>query len=284
MTADAVAVVVLVRGDTRPNTDTIVTGEVYRDIGQVPVAFKLTVDPADIDPSVTYTLQATIVDGALAWVTGHGTKVLTNGAPTTDVAIELSYRPDLVKGAVTGQITAVGMQPAADSYSIAVLVDGKTGDSLGIDVQETGDGLPSAFSIPFAITDIDPLVDYLVKAEVGDSSGATWQNAAGVPVITKGKPKAAVQVVVAEVLNPSPAPTASPPPAPEPVPATDTSGLLIVVLIGAAVAIAAAVIARLRSTSSTTLATEPATDGTPPDGAPADGDEPPAPPTSPTAG
>ena len=35
-----------------------------------------------IDPSATYTIQATIVDGDDAWVTAHGVPVLTKGNPS----------------------------------------------------------------------------------------------------------------------------------------------------------------------------------------------------------
>ena len=101
----------------------------------IPVSFSLDLGGATIDPSATYTIQASIVDGENAWVTAHGIPVLTKGNPS-NVAITLSYRPDLLKGAVTGQITGVGVAPSATAYSMAVLVDPATGNSLGIDVRD----------------------------------------------------------------------------------------------------------------------------------------------------
>ena len=172
-----------------------------------------------IDPSATYTIQASIVDGENAWVTANGIPVLTKGNPS-NVAITLSYRPDVLKGAVTGQITGVGVAPSATAYSMAVLVDPATGNSLGIDVRDVAAGLPVAFSVPYAITDIVPTNDYVVTAEVGDAS-TSWRNAAGVPVITKGNPKSGIQVVVTEVAVPSPSPTATPSASPVPAPAPD---------------------------------------------------------------
>ena len=127
-------------------------------------------------------------------MTAHGVPVLTKGNPS-NVAITLAYRPDLLKGAVTGQVTAVGLAPTATAYSMTVLVDPATGESLGIDVRNIGAGLPAAFSVPYAITDIQPNQDYVVTAEVGDE-GQTWRNVAGVPVITNGNPKSGVQIVV----------------------------------------------------------------------------------------
>src|SRR4029078_3703430 len=95
----------------------------------------------------TYTLQATIVDGDNAWVTAHGVPVLTKGNPS-NVAITLTYRPDLLKGAVTGQVTAVGLTPTATAYSMTVLVDPATGESLGIDVRNLAGGPGAALSGP----------------------------------------------------------------------------------------------------------------------------------------
>ena len=127
LTGDAFAVVALVRGSARANESSIVASEIDRDITAVPVSFSLAFDSADIDPSVTYTIQATIVDGENAWVTSKGIPVLTKGNPST-VAITLGYRPDLLKGAVTGQVTAVGVQVSATAYAMTVLVDPATGD------------------------------------------------------------------------------------------------------------------------------------------------------------
>ena len=241
LTHDAFAVVALVRGTARANESSIVASEVDRDVGAIPVSFSLAVDPAEIDPSVTYTIQATIVDGENAWVTSHGIPVLTKGNPA-EVAITLTYRPDLLKGAVTGQITAVGLQPSANAYAMAVLVDPSTGGSVGIDVESVTKGLPVAFAIPYTVTDIDPTQDYVVTAEVGDL-GTTWRNAAGVPVLTKGNPKTAIQVVVTQVVSatPSPTPTAVASAAPVPTPGRTGSGdllgiIILVVAIGAGAA------------------------------------------------
>jgi uncharacterized lipoprotein YbaY len=223
-----------------------VASEIDRDISAVPISFSLGFDPADIDQSVTYTLQATIVDGANAWVTGKGVPVLTNGNPS-DVDITLAYRPDLLKGAVSGQISAVGLHPSTSAYSMTVVVDPATGDSLGIDVQTVANGLPQAFAVPYTITDVDPAKDYVVTAEVVDS-GQSWRNDAGVPVLTKGNPKTAIQVVVTPVVFASPSPTVTPAPSAAPGPTGRDSGNLlgIIILIAVIGAIAAFFIARGR--------------------------------------
>jgi uncharacterized lipoprotein YbaY len=223
-----------------------------RDIGQVPVAFELAFDPDDIDPASHYTIQATIVDGDDAWVTANGVDVLTRGAPS-DVDIELEHRPDLIKGEVTGQVTAVGLLPAADAYAITVLQEVGTGDTLGIYVRDSDGELPIPFGIGYNLATIDRSAEYVVVAEINDGTEMTWRTLAGVPVITNGNPTSGVQVVVSEIvpLTPTPTPTAAPTASPAPDPGPGASGaaslLLIIILIGAVVAIAVAVIARMRS-------------------------------------
>ncbi|MFL5645098.1 MAG: YbaY family lipoprotein, partial [Chloroflexota bacterium] len=188
-----------------------------------------------------------------------GVPVLTKGNPSK-VDITLTYRPDLLKGAVTGQITGVGISPSPAAYAMTVLVDPSTGDSLGIQVQTVDDGLPVGFSVAYAITDIKPDQDYVVTAEVGDE-GVTWRNAAGVPVITNGNPKSGVQVVVTPVVaaaaspTVAPAPTASPTPSPLEPTSQGSSLLAIIILIAIIVAIVAFFVARGRAE------TPPPTDG-----------------------
>ena len=261
LTPDAIAVVALVKGTALATESSIVASQIDHDITSVPYAFSLPLGSVKIDPSATYTIQATIVDGDVAFVTGHGVPVLTKGNPSK-VDITLTYRPDLLKGAVTGQITGVGITPSTAAYAMTVLVDPSTGDSLGIQVQTVTDGLPVAFSVAYAITDIKPDQDYVVTAEVGDN-GATWRNVAGVPVITNGNPKSGVQVVVTPVIaaaTPSPtvapAPTASATPVQPLEPTSQGSSLLaIIILIAIIVAIVAFFVARGRAE------TPPPTDG-----------------------
>ena len=269
LSGDAFAVVALVRGSARATESSIVASEIDRDITSVPVSFSLDLGSATIDPSATYTVQATIVDGDDAWVTAHGVPVLTKGNPST-VAITLAFRPDVLKGAVTGQVTAIGLAPTATAYSMTVLVDPATGESLGIDVRNVGAGLPAAFSVPYAIMDIRPNQDYVVTAEVGDE-GQTWRNVAGVPVITNGNPKSGVQIVVTPVAvaapSASPTPTPSPAPSAAPVPdnrrSDDGNLLWIIILIAVIAAIAAFLIARGRNSTDEfpppTAGVEPAT-------------------------
>jgi hypothetical protein len=172
--------------------------------------------------------------------------VLTKGN-ASEVDSTLAYQPDVLKGAVSGQISAVGLHPSTSAYSMTVVVDPATGESLGIDVDTVAQGLPQAFAVPYLITDVDPANDYVVTSEVVDS-GQSWRNDAGVPVLTKGNPKTAVQVVFTPVVFASPSPTVTPAPSAAPEPTGRDSGnllgiIILIVIIGA---IAAFFIARGR--------------------------------------
>ena len=205
LSGKAFAIVALVDGSARATESSIVASQIYRGLSAKPVPFELTFESSAIDPSATYTIQATIVDGENAWATAHGVPVLTNGNPKS-VDITLTYHPDLVKGTVSGQVTAIGLEPATDAYSVAILIDRSNGQTLGIDAQDAPQGLPVPFAIPYAISDITPANDFVVTAEVVNDTEA-WRNTEGVPVITNGNPRSGIQVVVAKVVAASPSPS-----------------------------------------------------------------------------
>ena len=198
LSADARAVVLLVAGSTTPTTETIVGTQIIAPTGQQPIAFSVGYQTADIDPNLTYTIQAEILDGDHAWATTSGVKVLTKGNPSSAVTVKLTLRSDLLKGEVTGQITGVGIQLGAGAYSAAVLVRADTGETLGVDVNPAPTTVPIPFSIAFDPATIDPDVDYVVRAEIVSGS-RRWEDTTGVPVITKGNQLTGVSVPVTEV-------------------------------------------------------------------------------------
>src|SRR5206468_7284850 len=124
-------------------------------------------------------------------------------------------------------ISAIGLQPSAAAYAVAVLVDPSTGETLGIDAKDAPAGLPVEFAIPYAITDIVPTNPYVVAAKVIDND-VIWLSPAGVPVITNGNPKSGVQVVITQLAVATPAPSAPPSPtpvaSPAPLPPVDEPG------------------------------------------------------------
>ena len=133
---------------------------------------------------------------------GQGHAGHPNGASAAPIDLDLAYRPDLVKGEVTGSLTGAAISPTAAAYAVAVLIDPATGQSLGMDLLPTVGAVPVPFSFPFPLVAIDPARSYLVGARIVDAE-RTWQNEAGVPVISRGNPIADVQVVVAEAVVPA---------------------------------------------------------------------------------
>jgi uncharacterized lipoprotein YbaY len=248
LTAGATAAIALVAGKGKVTSTSIVSTQSISPAGQVPIAFKITYDPAQIDPSAVYTVQAGVFDGDVAWVTSKGIPVITNGVQA-DVAITLAYRPDVAKGEVTGSVTGVGIDLGTDATSMAVLIDVDSGLSLGVDLTRPTT-LPAPFAIPFAVSDLKSDGTYVVQAEV-TAGDQTWANAAGVPVITGGNPLSGVQVVVNEVAKPTPSPSPTPVPTPtaSPPPTADTgldggTLLLPLIILGALIAVGGFLLAR----------------------------------------
>jgi uncharacterized lipoprotein YbaY len=192
---------VLVEGAGKPSAGSIVASEVITEPGQVPIPFRLSYSGVALDPTVTYTLQATIVDVDRTWATGMGTPVITKGNPTSGLDLLLTYRADLLKGSVTGTVTGVGIDVSTQALSAAVLLDLANDATVGIDIRLAGDGVPVAFSVPFDPSTIDHDATYVVAAGIVDGE-ERWENRTGVPVITNGNPVTDVTVPVSAVVPP----------------------------------------------------------------------------------
>ncbi len=241
LSSSAEAVVLLVAGTASATSGTIVGSQVIATPGQKPIAFSVPYASKDIDPSLTYTIQADISDGDHRWETSSGVKVLTKGNPSTDVTVKLALQSDLLKGEVTGSITGVGIKLASGAYSATVLFRVDTGETIGVDVNPAPGAIPVPFSVAFDPATIDPNADYVVRSEIV-SGDQRWADTNGVPVITKGNQLSGVSVVVTPVAAPSPSPTVAPSPAVQPP--ADTGGssnwlwiLIIILAIALAVAL-----------------------------------------------
>jgi uncharacterized lipoprotein YbaY len=202
LSADARAIVVLVEGAGRATAGNVVGSTVVVNPGPVPIAFQLSYATADIDPAITYSVAATIVDGDRTWVTNGGTPVITKGNPTSGVALKLVYIADVLKGAVTGTITGVDIELGPEAFSAAVLVDLSSDTRVGIDIHPSPTGVPIPFTVPFDPATINPATSYVVTAAIVDEP-ERWTNPVGVPVITNGNPLTDVTVPVASILPPT---------------------------------------------------------------------------------
>ena len=270
LSPEASAVVVLVEHSGNPITARIIESQVLSDPGEIPIAFDLPFTADEIDPEALYTVSAAIVDGSRLWVTDGGTRVITYDNPTDDVALELIYRPDLLKGQVTGEISGPGITLGGTGFAAAVLFDATSNQEIGMTVVPAPTGVPIPFSVPFDPAEIDDTAGYTVVAGIveGDSR---WANLDGVPVITNGNPLSDITVTVSAV-EPSPSPSPGP---------TDNGPtiLAIVVLLLVIAGIVAGVIWYMRSRSTP----PPPTDGEPMDEGTVAVDEPPIAPEEPPA-
>jgi uncharacterized lipoprotein YbaY len=208
LTPEASAVVVLVEHSGNPITARIIESQVLSDPGDIPIAFDLPFTADEIDPEALYTVSATIVDGSRLWVTDGGTRVITYGNPTDDVALELIYRPDLLKGQVTGEISGPGITLGGTGFAAAVLFDATSNQQIGMTVVPAPTGVPIPFSVPFDPAEIDDTAGYTVVAGIVEGDNR-WANLDGVPVITDGNPLSDITVTVSAV-EPSPSPSPEP--------------------------------------------------------------------------
>jgi uncharacterized lipoprotein YbaY len=160
-----------------------------------PVAFDLGYDPATIDPNKAYIFDARIIDNnLLTYSSSGGTPVLTQGAPVTDVTLNLvmSVITDAPpSGAITGVVTTdapVGLDPAATLY-VDFREAGTTGDPIvTISQMLEGAQFPIPFEVPLAAATIDPERDYVVGARIMLGDQVLYASQVGVPVVTKGAP------------------------------------------------------------------------------------------------
>ena len=268
LSPEASAIVVLVEHSGDPISARIIESQVLSNPGEMPIAFELPFTTDEIDPEALYTVSATIVDGPRLWMTDGGTRVITYDNPTDDLELDLVYRPDLLKGQVTGEISGPGITLGGTGFAAAVLFDGTSNQQIGMTVVPAPTGVPIPFSVPFDPAEIDDAATYTVVAGIveGDSR---WANLDGVPVITNGNPLSDVTVMVSAI-EPSPTPS------PEPTDSGPTI-LAIVVLLLLIAGIVGAVIWYLRSRS-----TPPPPDGVEPvDGGTVAPEEPPVAPEEP---
>ncbi len=160
-----------------------------------PVAFDLGYDAATIDPNKAYIFDARIIDNnLLTFASAAGVPVLTQGAPVTDVALNLvasTVTDAPPTGAITGIVTTdapATLDPAATLF-IDFRQAGTTGDPI-VQISEllNGKQFPIAFEIPLAAATIDPEVDYVIGARIMLGDQVLYASQVGVPVVTKGAP------------------------------------------------------------------------------------------------
>jgi uncharacterized lipoprotein YbaY len=247
---DSRSVVILVEGSQRPTAGTIV-GQTVIDGASEPVAFELEYPYDAILADTPYRLYAGIVDGDLAWVTPIGVAVAVPQAEIDGVEIPLLFRPDLLKAAVTGTITGVGLDPASnpDAYGTALIIRVDTGETVGFQLISPTGAIPVPFSVPYDPQAIVPEADYVVRGSIWDGT-QLWNTDVGTPVITRDNARSDVVLTVTAVPLATPAPTAAPTPAPSAEvsePSDEgTNWLLIALILAGGVGVVGVLVARSR--------------------------------------
>jgi uncharacterized lipoprotein YbaY len=217
----------LVEGKSGPDDGNVITSTSITDPGDQPVAFTLTYQMSSINAGAPYRVYAGLTDGDLAWVTPVGVAVPVPQQPAIkNLEVPLQFRPDLLKGAVSGVIVADGLDAAAseESYASALVIRVDTGETVGVQVIQPISNSPIEFSVPYTPGDIDPDADYIARSTIWD--GTQLWSSDDAPVITQDNPKAGVVLTMtaAPTPTPTPTPTAAPTPSPEPTPDPGATG------------------------------------------------------------
>ena len=179
LTDEARAIVVLVAGAGSPDAGSVIASTVMDDPGAQPVAFELLYPLDATTAGTSYYLWGGIADGDLAWVTPIGVAVNAPWPLTEGVELPLEFRPDLLKAAVSGTITGVGLvtdSPAA--YATALIVHVETAEAIGFQFISPAGAAPIAFAVPYDPDDIDEDADYVVSGTVFDGTNA-WRTVTG---------------------------------------------------------------------------------------------------------
>ena len=162
LTPNAVAIVTIVDQTAAPDAGVVVGQQRIDAPTAVPIDFAVLVDSDTIDPTHSYALFATIVDGAATWQNAVGEPVMTGG-PTKGIALVLDAVPTpaaLVGGTI--------LPPEATPQSI------RGGDRSADQGRDRDAGRPPGatgrrspdltFSIGFDPALLDPAATYLSKA------------------------------------------------------------------------------------------------------------------------
>ena len=186
---------------------------------QVPIAYALQYDPAQIEERNTYAVRATITEGGkLAWTSTRRYAVLTRGSPTDNVEIIVEQVPQNVatatpepivlpalSGVLTGTVTylqRIALPPNA-------VIDVQLQDVSLQDAPATviaaeryiseGRQVPFPYELAYNPAEIDSGHTYAVAARITVDGKLRWINTQHYGVLTRGAPVADVEVVVESV-------------------------------------------------------------------------------------
>jgi uncharacterized lipoprotein YbaY len=183
----------------------LATQTIPADGQQLPIAFELAYDPAQIVPSGFYSIFATItVDGQMQYISQSVNPVITNGAPTSGVEVLVSPMTGGPSGgSLTGTVTYLDRSALEPNALVEVdLVDVSSGVPAVIattQVSANGQQVPVPFDLTFDPALIDPAGTYLANGRISVDGQPRYASQAGVLVLTNGAPSTDVEIVVSPV-------------------------------------------------------------------------------------
>lgn len=187
------------------NPDVVIATQTVNAEGrQVPIPFEIAYDPAQIDPTQTYLVQARIlVGGAPVYASQAAVPVITNGAPTQGVEVLVGpVMTGTAGGTLTGNVIYMERVAMAPDAVITVDLLNASGGTMAViatrDINAEGRQVPIPFELPYDPASIDPAGTYLVSARISEGGQTTFASQTGVPVLTNGAPTSNVEVLVAQ--------------------------------------------------------------------------------------
>ena len=166
-------------------------------------------------------------------MTPIGVSVDVPQATIENVELPLKFRPDLLKAAVAGTITGVGLDAAKDpeAYGTALVIRVNTGETIGFQLISPTGAIPVPFSVPYDPATVVPEADYVSRGSIWDGT-TLWNTDTSTPVLTKDNARNGVVMTVTAV--PSPTPPRRPRRCPTPAPPANNGIPWLRVLISGA--------------------------------------------------
>jgi putative lipoprotein len=173
---------------------------------QVPFAYELKYDPAQINEKNTYAVRATIKDGdKLLFTSTTHIPVITRGAPTSNVEIIVEPVPSsgtTSQSVITGTVTYRNRSALPSTAVIEVtLQDISLADAPAkvISMQQIeagGKPVPFPYALKYDPAQIDPKNTYSVSARITEGNELLFISDTVYPVLTRGAPMTGVDILV----------------------------------------------------------------------------------------
>jgi uncharacterized lipoprotein YbaY len=214
-TESAVAVVTIVDQSAGAAEPLIVGQQRLPAPGAGPLPFAVRYDPARIDPTRSYAVYASIVDGSAVIQSTAPVPVITGG-PETGVKVPVTLRP--VAPATLTVTVAKKDKTSLSGTAVAqvVIVDATGGRLAGRGISVATGQAPIAIAVPYDPALVDPSARYVAKATIVDD-GMVWESPAPVELVAGSSAGVTLDVTllpdrlpVVAPPSPTPAPTEAP--------------------------------------------------------------------------